>query len=368
VTVILENSEDNRIIVRFPYSMDLVEKIRAVDGRIWNQKEKYWSVPYSEQAKDRLIELFGKDSVKNNLSVISCKDPNSHDLKEAKDMYIEKTGSELKFRGFSFKTRKAYIGQIRRFMQTLDKDPEKYNIEDIRKYIIMMLEDDRSSHSYAQQALSSLKFFFKNILKTDEDLDVIPFPKKEFKLPDVLSEEEVASILGTVENIKHKAILYMVYSSGLRVGEVVRLRREDIDSDRMVVHIHLGKGSKDRYTLLSETALRMLNVYLKKYNPDEWLFSGAEEDKHLTERSVQRVFEKACLNARIKKKATVHSLRHSFATHLLEGGTDLRYIQELLGHSSSKTTEIYTHVTTRDIGKIKSPLDRISIKEKDSKK
>ena len=154
MTVILENGSDNRIIVRFPYSIGLVEKIRKVDGRIWNQKEKYWSVPYSEQTINRLNVLFRNDGVKNDLAAEASKDINAHDLIATQDKYLEKTASELKFRGFSFKTRKSYIGQIRRFMQTIEKDPEKYTLEDIKRYIIMMLEDERSSHSYAQQALS----------------------------------------------------------------------------------------------------------------------------------------------------------------------------------------------------------------------
>jgi len=150
-----------------------------------------------------------------------------------------------------------------------------------------------------------------------------------------------------------------VYSSGLRVGEVVRLKLEDIDSQRMLIHVKQGKGAKDRYTLLSKIALIQLRNYVKEYHPETWLFPGAENKGHLTERTVQRVFENALIKARITKKASVHTLRHSFATHLLESGTDLRYIQELLGHQSSKTTEIYTHVTEKSINNIESPLDKL---------
>jgi site-specific recombinase XerD len=151
----------------------------------------------------------------------------------------------------------------------------------------------------------------------------------------------------------------LIYSSGLRVGEVTRLKIEDIDSTRMLVRVKQGKGKKDRYTLLSEIALSQLRRYYMLYKPEIWLFPGGKEGAHITERTVQRVFEDACAKAKILKKATVHTLRHSFATHLLEGGTDLRYIQELLGHASSKTTEIYTHVTEKSIAKIQSPLDRL---------
>lgn len=135
------------------------------------------------------------------------------------------------------------------------------------------------------------------------------------------------------------------------------MKLPDIDSQRRLIHIRQGKGKKDRYTMLSDSALKVLRDYFQKYRPQQWLFPGGVENRHLTERSVQRVFEDACKRAGIEKTVSVHSLRHSFATHLLEGGTDLRYIQEILGHKSSKTTEIYTHVSMRDIGKIKSPLD-----------
>lgn len=188
-------------------------------------------------------------------------------------------------------------------------------------------------------------------------------PRKDKKLPVVLSKEEVAKIISSVDNIKHRAILMLVYSAGLRVGEVVRLKPEDIDSKRMLIHIKGSKGRKDRYTLLSEKTLEVLRAYWKKYKPEKWLFGGAREGRYLSIRSVQKIFEQACKRAGIRKEITIHGLRHSFATHLLEGGTDLRYIQELLGHKDSKTTEIYTHVSTQSLGKIKSPLDSIDLKE-----
>jgi len=159
----------------------------------------------------------------------------------------------------------------------------------------------------------------------------------------------------------------VVYSAGLRVGEVVKLQPEDIDSDRMLIHIRGAKGRKDRYTMLSETALQVLREYWKNYKPGKWIFGGAKPERFLSTRTVQKILQHACEKAGIKKDISVHSLRHSFATHLLEGGTDLRYIQELLGHAHSKTTEIYTHVSTKSIGNIKSPLDGLQL-EKGGKK
>jgi len=180
---------------------------------------------------------------------------------------------------------------------------------------------------------------------------------KEKKLPVILDKDEALRIFQVLDNLKHRTMLMLVYSAGLRVGEVVKLKIEDLDSKRKLIHLHCAKGKKDRYTLLSDVALDSLRTYYKEYKPKDYLFEGAEGRKHLSERSIQQVFERAVKKAGIRKHVTVHSLRHAFATHLLESGVDLRYIQELLGHASSKTTEIYTHVSKKSLGKIVSPLD-----------
>jgi integrase/recombinase XerD len=231
--------------------------------------------------------------------------------------------------------------------------------EDVEKYILFLLSNHSISHTYVNQALSAIKFLYKFVLLKGKILYNLPRPKREKKLPNILSQGEVLAILGTLKNYKYKAILFLVYSAGLRVGEVVRLKVEDIDSKRMLIHVRQGKGRKDRFTILSEVALKMLKQYANEEKLDYWLFIGDNNETHLTERSVEKIFKNACKKAQIKKNVSVHSLRHSFATHLLEEGTDLRYIQELLGHKSSKTTEIYTHVTKTSISKIKSPLDKI---------
>ncbi|MFZ5966404.1 MAG: tyrosine-type recombinase/integrase [Bacillota bacterium] len=175
----------------------------------------------------------------------------------------------------------------------------------------------------------------------------------------MLSEKEVQNILNALDNQKHRVLLMLTYSAGLRVGEVVRLRIQDIDSERMLLLISQGKGRKDRYSVLSSKVLAELREYYKNNKPKEFLFEAPDGKSHITERTEQHVFKNACKKAKLHKNVGIHALRHSFATHLLEYGTDLRYIQELLGHSSSKTTEIYTHVTQNSLSKIVSPLDRI---------
>jgi site-specific recombinase XerD len=185
----------------------------------------------------------------------------------------------------------------------------------------------------------------------------IPRPRRDRKLPSVLSQEEVLRIISVVRNLKHQTLLLLIYSAGLRVGESVRLRLQDIDGDRGLIWLRGAKGKKDRCTLLSGILLEQLRQYYKVYQPAEYLFEGGDGRRYLSERSVQHIFERAVEKAGIIKDVSVHSLRHSFATHLLENGTDLRYIQTILGHSSSKTTEIYTHVSRNVLGKIVNPLD-----------
>jgi len=176
-----------------------------------------------------------------------------------------------------------------------------------------------------------------------------------------LSEAEVKNILSNVNNLKHKVILMTIYSAGLRISEAINLKIKDIDSNRMQIRVEQSKGKKDRYTLLSKKTLEMLRLYFKEYKPKEWLFEGAKEGTPYSAKSIQTIFTEATKLAGIKKRATVHTLRHSFATHLLENGTDLRYIQSLLGHESSKTTEIYTHITTKGFDQILSPLDKLDL-------
>ena len=207
--------------------------------------------------------------------------------------------------------------------------------DDVKDYLFHLVEEKEVSTSTLNIAVNALKFYYGEVLKRRFAYG-IKRPKKDKKLPVVLSQEDVSRILSSVTNIKHKLILMLMYSAGLRVSEVVKLKPEDIDTERRLIHIRGAKGRKDRYTMLSEVALDMLNEYIQKYKPQTWLFPGAKPGAHVTTRTVQAIFEKACEKAKIGKEVSVHSLRHSFATHLLESCVDLRYIQELLGHKSSK--------------------------------
>ncbi|MDP3297069.1 MAG: site-specific integrase [Thermodesulfovibrionia bacterium] len=269
---------------------------------------------------------------------------------------------ELLSRKYSYKTVKGYIYYNRDFLNFVNKKPSEINDSDIKDYLLYLAEKKQSATSTLNQAINALKFYYGTMLKRKFVYEV-KRPRKDKKLPVVLSQDEVAKILNSVDNLKHKAILMLVYSAGLRVGEVVKLKSEDIDSKQMLIHIKGAKGRKDRYVMLSEIALEILRGYWREYKPSKYLFQGAKADRYISIRTVQKILEHACQKAGIKKEITVHSLRHSFATHLLEAGTDLRYIQELLGHAHSKTTEIYTHVSTKSISKIQSPLDSLDLKK-----
>jgi site-specific recombinase XerD len=234
--------------------------------------------------------------------------------------------------------------------------------EQIRKYLLYLVKEKRYSSSAQNQAINSIKFYYEKVLGKPVEKYYVPRPRKEKKLPQVLSEEEVTRILKQIKNLKHKSIIYLIYSAGLRLTEVVHLRIEDIHSDRKQIFIRSAKGNKDRYGILSDTVIDLLRKYYKKYKPQYWLFEGRPGEQ-FSRRKIQRILKNAVDKAGVKKTATVHTLRHSFATHLLEHGTDLRYIQELLGHKSSKTTEIYTHVTKAAKKKIVSPLDNLKLKE-----
>jgi len=269
---------------------------------------------------------------------------------------------ELRLRNYSPKTIKAYKSCIRAFVQYFSpRHPRELQAEDIRRYLVHLLTEKRRPAGTVNQVYNALKFLYQGLYEREFMFSRLPRPLKERKLPDVLNYSEVLRILRSVVNLKHRVMLMLAYASRLRVSELVQLRTEDLDIERGLIHIRGAKGKKDRYTILPKPMLSLLHEYAAEYRVETsgWLFPGWSPSRHLAVRSIQAVFEQAVKNAGINKPVSMHTLRHSFATHLLESGTDLRYIQELLGHQSSRTTEIYTHVSARELGKIKSPIEHL---------
>lgn len=269
----------------------------------------------------------------------------------------EEMKGDLELRGLSPETQKIYLYYVTNFSRYFNRSPYHLGKREIKEYLLYLLREKKASASTVNLCYSALKFLYARTLKRDEIMEKISRLRSTKKLPVVLERQEVESLFSVMKNLKHRAILMLIYSSGLRLREASHLKVSDIDSKRMVLRIRQGKGRKDRYTLLSTAALEVLRKYWRQCRPKEWLFEGRLSDKPLSVRSIQRVFKKARTLAGITKPATVHTLRHSFATHLLEQGTDLYRIQLLLGHRSLKTTAIYLHVSRKELVRIVSPLD-----------
>lgn len=269
--------------------------------------------------------------------------------------------NHLKRRRYRENTIKAYTELVRQFLRVLgNHDPSALGEQDIARYIQKYYVDRGHSSSYKNQAVNALKLYFKVEFGTEIGLKVALRPRSEHKLPNVLSPDDVKRLLQSFENEKHRTIFYLIYSGGMRISEAVNMRLSDIDSKRNMIRIRDAKGGKDREVPLSKKLLEQLRTYYIGYKPQEWLFEGQFGGQY-TARSIQALFRQAMERTGINKKATVHTLRHSYATHLLENGTDLRIIQELLGHKSSKTTEIYTHVSRRLKQNIPNPLDQLGL-------
>lgn len=359
LSIRVNRGKPRELEIAFSYNEEYIAKVKSIRGRKWDIQNKKWLVPDSKESMEQLMKLFVKVELDIDKSICYAGETEQYEVEGPHAQLVKSVKERLKLRGYSPKTIKSYTSHVRLFLEHSGKSVDQMVTEDVNNYLLYLLEEKGNAHTFVSQAVSAIKFLFGQVLMKDDIIVNIVRPKKESKLPEVLSYKEVLNLLDSVVNLKHKAILFLTYSSGLRVGEVVRLKLNDIDSDRMLIHVVQGKGRKDRYTVLSEVALTVLREYARDYKPSVWLFQGEEANKHITERTVQRIFENAKEKVGIRKKVSVHSLRHSFATHLLEGGIDLRYIQELLGHQSSKTTEIYTHVTQKSIKKIASPLDKI---------
>jgi integrase/recombinase XerD len=264
---------------------------------------------------------------------------------------------DLELKNLSPRTRSCYLAWMRSFALYFHRSPEGLGDPEIREYLHYLIQEKKASQSGISQAYSALKFFYETTLKRDWNGFKIPRVQVGKKLPVVLSQQEVQAILSATGNLKHRALLMTIYSAGLRISEVVHLKVSDIDSQRMTIRVQQGKGGKDRYTLLARRTVEVLREYWREYRPSDWLFPGKPATRPLSVSAVQRVFGKVLHRARIKKPASVHTLRHSFATHLLEAGTDLYHIQRLLGHTSPKTTAIYLHLSRKDLGGVTSPVD-----------
>lgn len=331
-----------RIALYFEKNSEQHEQIRQLVDSRWSQTRGVWHLPDNEANRG----YFKLPSLADSM-------PSDEGFKSLENFKLW-----MRSKRYSESTIKTYVDAMKSFLifhntkKVADMDNAdviQYNNEFILKRNI--------SASYQNQIVNAIKLFFKIENNTVMDIDRVHRPKRAKVLPNVLSKEEVKLILEAHSNVKHKMMLSLIYSCGLRCGELLALKPSDIDSKRNVVLLKNAKGKKDRITPLSMKILGMLREYYKVYKPTTYLFEGKTKGSAYDSRSLQQVLKLALLKTGITKPVTLHWLRHSYATHLLESGTDLRYIQELLGHNSSKTTEIYTHVSTKSLQQIKSPFD-----------
>lgn len=270
---------------------------------------------------------------------------------------LEKLETELKIRGFSKRTVDSYLYHNKKFLEFAKKAPQDINEEDAKKFLAHLMTELRYSPRSVNLALSSAKFFYNEILQ-NRAFNGVKAPKSEKKLPTVLTKDEIRKLLEVIENPKHRLLVEFMYSSGLRVSECVSLKIDDLDLQEKIGKVKHGKGNKERYIIISDNLIHHLNDYInKKKDISPYIFSI--KGKPITIRQAQKVVKEAAKKARIKKRVFCHALRSSFATHLLEAGTDIRVIQELLGHSDLSTTQIYTKVSTQQLKKVKSPLDSL---------
>jgi integrase/recombinase XerD len=339
----IKHRGENRIAIYFDNTPELNARIKKVEGATWSRTLKVWHLP---------------DTVENRTRFrVPCRE-----LPDDRSERIEEFKKWLLSKRYSESTIKTYSEALKSFFTFCSAKP----VETISNADIISFNNDyilkkKLSASYQNQVVNSIKLYFRTIENKALDVELVHRPRREHLLPNVLSKEEVKMILDANSNIKHRMMLSMIYSCGLRRSELLNLKPADIDSKRHLVIIRQSKGKKDRIVPLSEKILTMLREYYRGFSPRIWLFEGWKEGTQYDERSLVSVLKRALGKTNIKKPVTLHWLRHSYATHILEAGTDLRYIQELLGHKSSKTTEIYTHVSTKNIQNIKSPFDDLDI-------
>ena len=381
----------------------LNEAVKKVPGCHWTRTFKCWQLPLSKDGYTLIASAFkeiaqidntalraylvekkkitppGKASLPKIANELTVKAPVLQQAKPARRPANPKTPvvihsinahilpkmrELLILKGYSDKTETTYLNEMSQLLQLMgNKSADLLTPDMIKRYLVYCFEKLGLEENTLHSRINALKLYYEQVLGREKFFWEIPRPKRPFLLPKVISEEKILEGLLAVRNLKHRAILLLAYSAGLRVSEAVSIKITNINSDRMQIFLEAAKGKKDRVVTLSSTILILLREYYKIYKPKEWLFEGQKKDEHYCSRSAQKIFKDAYKRMSLPPNCSFHSLRHSFATHLLENGTDITYIQKLLGHNDIKTTLRYTHVTNRDASKVESPLDKIMRKK-----
>lgn len=349
----------NTLFVHFKYSSTIISLLKSRTPARWNPVERVWMLPFLASMADLVrdvlcgVALIEDGGIKSYLT-----NPDSSSISPSALNQIARMEQWMMARRMSGRTIKVYVSAIRVFLSFFkDKLPSRITNEDVTRFNNEYIIGRNKSASYQNQMINAIKKFFEVTESRSLDPQLIFRPKRGRKLPRVISKEDIKKLLSQTANLKHRTMLSLIYACGLRRGELLSLTLEDIDFNRKVLNIRSAKGNKDRMVPIGDKMIQLIGEYLAAFQPRKWLFEGQHPGELYGERSLQEVMKQAVSRAGISKQATLHWLRHSYATHLHEAGTDIRYIQELLGHSSSKTTEIYTHVSLRNIQQIRSPFD-----------
>ena len=370
-----EHRNQAQVFLEFDYDQELIRLARSLGAR-WSKTNNTWYVQdakgvtnaifktYSGTAWVNYDALKSEKTVKADKKKLLRKERPQKEFSPAIKIEIERFIHILGSRGYTANTRNTYQNMLEVFFGYFDnKLPEEISNEDINAFMHELNVGRGYSASYLRQMIGAVKLFYSKRKGIQLDINKLDLPKKRRKLPKVLSLEEVAAILDNLKNLKHKAMISLQYGCGLRVGELLSLRPEHIDKHRQTLTVINGKGRVDRRVKITESLLILLRDYYKAYRPKEYLFEGQTGGKY-SDRSLNQVLKRTAIAVGISRHVSSHALRHSYATHLLEGGVDLRYIQELLGHKSSKTTEIYTYVSNKKLESLPSPFDFLNRKNK----
>ncbi|MCX7863365.1 MAG: site-specific integrase [Bacteroidales bacterium] len=360
------DTHHNEKIVSFIFVKDfeLIHILKTKLNARWSASKRIWYISYSKFDLNQIREIFkniAEIDIKSISNTIS-KNETQTETNLTDDIAFEKERFEkwLKFKRYSPNTIKTYSDALFVFLYFFkDKNITSLNNNDVIYFVNEYIIKQKLSFSYQNQIINAIKLYFKKIRKSKIEVEALQRPRRQHKLPNVLSKEEVKAILEAPTNIKHRTMLSLIYACGLRRSELLNLKIADVDSKRHMLIIRNSKGYKDRQVPISDKIIEMLREYYKAYKPKIWLFEGQQTGEPYSEQSLQNVLKHAIKKVNISKPVTLHWLRHSYATHLLESGVDIRYIQTLLGHKSTRTTEIYTHVSEKSLQKISSPFDTL---------
>lgn len=387
----LRHQKTDCIGIYYGNNVSLNKLIKKVKGIKWSQTEGCWYLPLSEPNYNILAAVIKPAASINNshlkaylqkrnkVSAVAVSAAKPGKLRQQKQppaasplwqlcqaniTALEQFMQQLKLKAYSPATITTYRNEFIQLLKILKNKPaEQLNVDDLKRYMVFAMEKEGISENTAHSRLNALKFYFEQVLKREKFFWEIPRPKKAIQLPKVFSQDEIAGIINSLTNKKHKLMLMLAYSAGLRVSEVVTLKTYEPDASRMTIFIHAAKGKKDRLVALSPVLLVMLRAYIEEYKPAKngYLFEGSLKETAYSSRSLQQVIQAAKKKAGVIRPGSIHSLRHSFATHLIEKGTDVTMIQKLLGHNDIKTTLRYLHSSNKDLLKIISPLDDLNL-------